>query len=109
MHTLGVACVAIGFVLFGSCVLYYVIDEMRTGVRFRAHRRILFPALILGWSLFGLGLVLIESAEVGLAKFFATPFGWVFVLVIVGGVVNFWFWSRRPGKKRDAGSVTREH
>jgi cytochrome bd-type quinol oxidase subunit 2 len=100
MNTLGITFIAVGFALFAACVVYYMIDEKRTEVRSRARGRVVALVTIAAWLLFLLGIVLSEAPEEGLGQHFADPFGWVTVLLGVGGSVNFWLWARRRENKK---------
>jgi hypothetical protein len=64
---------AIGFVLFAGCVIYYVIDESRTGIRYRAHRKVLFPTIGIGWLLVAGSIVTNSAAEGTLGDFVSAP------------------------------------
>ena len=55
----GMSC--FGGAAFAAAIGYYLLDNHRTGVLFRAHRKVLFPVLIAGWILFGVGALLLAE------------------------------------------------
>ena len=59
MNPLGVAFLAVGGSIFASIVIYYLIDNRRTGTLFRAHKRVLFPVLLGSWALWGIGMLVV--------------------------------------------------
>ena len=62
MYSLGIFFVVTGFATFIGVVIYYLIDERRTGVVFRKNKKILFPILLVAWIIFGIGAILAQSA-----------------------------------------------
>jgi hypothetical protein len=84
---LAIAMGAIGFVLFAGCVIYYVIDESRTGIRYRAHRKVLFPAIGIGWLLVAGSIVTNAAAEGTLGDFVSAPYTWIFAAAAVALVI----------------------
>jgi amino acid transporter len=87
----------IGFVLFAACVMYYVIDESRTGIRYRAHRKVLFPVIGIGWLLVAASIVTNAAAEGTLGDFASAPFTWIFAAAAVALVI---MWILRFRKKK---------
>lgn len=55
MHALGISLMAVGGVTFASVVVYYSRDWSRTGIVYRAHKRILFPVIIVAFIMVTIG------------------------------------------------------
>jgi hypothetical protein len=91
MHALGITLLAIGGPVFAAVVIYYVIDQQRTGILYRAHKRILIPIAVAAWVCFAAGMLTMVAADGELGDFAgltSSPFFWVMVAVAVAIVVS---------------------
>jgi hypothetical protein len=55
MYTLGIVLAIVGGGAFASVVFYYLADSRRTGIQFRAHKKILLPIILAGFAIFVTG------------------------------------------------------
>jgi len=102
MHALGITLLAVGGIVFAAGVIYYVIDQRRTGILYRAHKRVLFPIIGAAWACFVAGMLVTAAANGELSDLggiTSTPFIWVFVAVAVAIVVS-WVVRFRKRKQR---------
>lgn len=109
MYILGIVMAVIGGVAFASIVVYYLIDHRRTGILYRAHKRVLFPVIVVSWLLFAAGGFTIAGAngdldggvrDIEFSEFeVPSPLFLVFFLVCAASVVYFWVRDSRKKKK----------
>jgi xanthine/uracil permease len=110
MYAFGLTLAIVGGLVFASGVMYYVVDHMRTGILYRAHKRALFPVILGGWVVAVVGGVLLGIANGELdggerrmeTESPETP-AWffpVFLPLCAASVVFFWVLDYRRKNRR---------